>query len=176
MKNRIQNSDFANQQIESPITLIGVGNRFRGDDGAGWEIVKKLEAEILPDAQVMEALGEGASLIESMKGKERVLMFDAVYSGAKAGSIFRFEAHNQPIPAKFFNYSTHAFSLAEAIELARALNQLPEKLIVYGVEGKNFEAGTELSVEIKNAIPEVIKKVLNDIEEHCQLTKNEVTS
>jgi len=166
MKNRIQNSDFVNQQTESTITLIGVGNRFRGDDGVGWEIVEKLKAEILPDAQVIEASGEGASLIESMKGKDRVLMFDAVYSGAKAGSIFRFEAHSQPIPAKFFNYSTHAFSLAEAIELARALNQLPEKLIVYGIEGKNFQSGIGLSVEVKNAVSEVIKKVLNDIDEH----------
>jgi hydrogenase maturation protease len=127
--------------------------------------VQKLKAEVFSEAQVIEASGEGASLIEYMKDRECVLMFDAVYSGAKPGTILRFEVHNESIPTKFFNYSTHAFSVAEAIELARAMNQLPKTLLLYGVEGQNFGSGTELSSEVRNAIPEIIEKVLNDIEQ-----------
>ncbi len=33
------------------------------------------------------------------------------------------------------------FRSDDSIELSRSLNQLPAHLIVYGIEGKNFEAG-----------------------------------
>ena len=70
-----------------------------------------------------------------------------------------FDVHTQTIPTKFFHYSTHAFGIAEAIELARALKQLPQDLIVYGIEGKCFEAGIGLSREVEKAVEEVMMRV-----------------
>ncbi len=150
---------------QKTITVIGIGNSYRSDDGLGVEILRRLEGEGLPNVEIVEASGEGAYLIESIKNKNYVLVFDAVSSGAEPGTIFRFEAHKEPIPTEFFNYSTHAFSLAEGVELARTLNQMPEKLLVYGIEGEDFKSGVELSAKIKRAIPEVIKLALTDLKE-----------
>ena len=41
--------------------------------------------------------------------------------------------------------STHAVGIGEAIELARTLDRLPGRLIVYAVEGHRFDAGLGLS-------------------------------
>jgi hydrogenase maturation protease len=145
------------------ILVIGVGNEFRGDDGVGLEVARALLAEVPPHVTVLEASGEGAALMEAWKGYERVIVVDATSSGSPPGAIHRFEAHREPLPAPFFHYSTHAFSVAEAIEMARALGQLPPEIIVYGIEGKQFVAGEGLSPEVETAASAVVEGVLRDL-------------
>ena len=147
----------------STILVIGVGNEFRNDDGAGIAVARQLLEESPRPITIVEASGEGAALMESWKGYERVIVVDATSSGSFPGTIHRFEAHRQPLPAQFFHYSTHAFSVAEAIEMARALDQLPPELIVYGIEGRNFAAGEGLSPEVENAASLVVDRVLCDL-------------
>ncbi|MFQ5603561.1 MAG: hydrogenase maturation protease [bacterium] len=145
------------------VSFIGVGNRYRRDDGVGPEMVERLAARRLPQTRSLHATGEGAKLLEMMKGREVVYLFDAVCSGARPGSIFRFQAPKQTVPARFFSYSTHAFSVAEAIELGRTLNQLPRQLIVYGIEGEDFGAGLGLSKEVEISVDGVVKSVLAEL-------------
>lgn len=145
--------------------VIGIGNLYRRDDAVGLIVARRLKEKNLDHVEVLEMSGEGAALIEAWRGAEKVILIDAVRSGAEPGTIFRFEAHRQPIPTEFFHYlSTHAFSVAEAIELARTLNKLPPCLIVYGIEGKNFEAGEGLSREIELAAHEVQKQIRTTLE------------
>jgi hydrogenase maturation protease len=92
-----------------------------------------------------------------------VILIDAVSSGATPGTIHRLDAKAETIPAKFFNYSTHVFGVAEAIAMATALNQLPAELVVYGIEGKSFAAGVELSAEVACAIDEVVERIKKEI-------------
>ena len=101
--------------------------------------------------------------MDSWKDSDTVILIDAVYSGGNFGTIYRFDARKQTIPTEFFHYSTHTFGVAEAIELARALKQLPKNLIVYGIEGKCFDAGIGLSWEVEKAVEEVMKRVQQDI-------------
>jgi Ni,Fe-hydrogenase maturation factor len=72
-------------------------------------------------------------------------------------------ARAAPIPSRFFRCSTHVFSVAEAVELGRALNQLPPRLIVYGIEGKDFAAGVGLSAVVDRAADTVAARVLDEI-------------
>jgi hydrogenase maturation protease len=143
--------------------LIGIGNEYRGDDAVGLIVARRVREQALNTITVREASGEGAALIEAWTEAQTVMLVDAVCSGAKAGTIHRIEAREQSLPAKFFHYSTHAFSVAEAVELARALNQLPPRLIVYGIEGKTFAAGSGLSPEVKAAVPRVVHRILRDL-------------
>jgi hydrogenase maturation protease len=155
--------------MKSPISnckchhlVIGIGNEYRHDDAVGLIIARYLQERALDHCKVLEQNGEGAALMEEWKNAEAVILIDAVHSGAAPGTIYRFDARKQPIPTKFFHYSTHAFSVAEAIELARALNQLPPHLVVYGIEGKNFDAGQGLSPEVEKAAWEVVGRVVED--------------
>lgn len=154
------------------ILLIGVGNKFRQDDAVGLAISRRLDAlriaekirnQFPPEIKIVEASGEGVALMELWQNASIVYLFDAVISGAEVGKIHRIDAQVQTVPAKFFNYSTHAFSVAEAVELARTLNQLPPKLIIYGVEGKNFAHGIGLSPEVEQAKEEVAHQVLVEL-------------
>jgi hydrogenase maturation protease len=150
----------------TPIVLIGIGNAYRSDDGVGLAAIKALKARGLPNILITECSGDGTELIEIWETARKVILIDAVSSGAKPGTIYRFDALTQPFPTHFSFQSTHAFGVAEAIELARALDQLPPLLIVYAIEGKNFTTGVGLSPEVENALRKAVEQVEHEVLEH----------
>jgi hypothetical protein len=48
-------------------------------------------------------------------------------------------------PIAFAPRSTHAFGVAETVELARSLGRLPGYLVAYLIEGERFETGAPFS-------------------------------
>jgi hydrogenase maturation protease len=146
------------------ILLIGVGNEYRSDDGVGLVVARKIHEKMISSITVKEESGEGAAMIEAWQGFQNVIIVDAVSSGAMPGTIFRIDAHKETVPIKFFHYSTHAFSVAEAVELARTMNFLPSKLIVYGIEGNNFFAGTAISLFVQQAADKIIKQIVKEMQ------------
>ena len=142
--------------------VIGLGNELRGDDGAGIEVARRLRglaAEAGIDVRAQQ--GEPAGLIDAWSGRKAVVVVDTMRSGAEPGTICRFDASCEPLPAQLRgSSSTHALSLAEAIELARALEQLPPRAVVFAIEGQRFETGAALSDEVRAAIPKVAGMVL----------------
>ncbi len=147
----------------SPTLIIGLGNEYRGDDAVGLVVARRLKQSAPESVRVLEESGEGAGLMESWQDADAVVLIDAAHSGAAPGTVHRLDAHVQPIAKKFFRFSTHAFGVAEAVELARTLGRLPPRLIVYGVEGKSFEAGVGLSPEVEAAAQEVVERVLGEL-------------
>lgn len=145
------------------VQVIGIGNEYRGDDALGLLVVRKLAERKLAGIEIIEASGEGTELIELMKDAPAAILVDAARSGAAAGTILRFEMGNSPLPGNFSAHSTHAFGIAEALEMARALNQLPPRLIVFGIEGQNFELGSEMSQEIRMGIEHAVDMISSEI-------------
>jgi hydrogenase maturation protease len=145
------------------IVVIGVGNEYRSDDRAGIAVARRLRALFPADVTILEESGEGTALMETWQGAAWVTLVDAVRSGASPGTIHRLDARAAPLPMGFFHYSTHAFSVAEAVELARSLDQLPAHLVVYGIEGANFAAGTELSPAIEQAVEVVVERLAEEV-------------
>jgi hydrogenase maturation protease len=149
---------------ENMTLVIGIGNDFRRDDAAGLITAQRLKGIVGNKVLILEQSGDGALLIESWTDSEKVVLVDAAQSGKTPGTIYRFEANKFPLPGKFLRYSTHQLGVNEAIELARALKQLPQQLIVFGIEGKYFGPGRGLSPEVAQSIPELIDQVKWEIE------------
>ena len=139
------------------ILIVGIGNIFRRDDGAGIEVVRRLAARDLEGAELKEESGEGASLMEAWRGYRSVILVDAVSSGFPAGALHFLNPLEKKVPSEFFHYSTHAFSVAESVEMARALEILPERMWIYGIEGKDFGSGEGLTAEIERSVREVVR-------------------
>lgn len=146
------------------IVVIGIGNPYRGDDGAGVAVVRKISELSITGVTVIIQDGEAARLIESWNENDSVIVVDTVSSGQDPGVLVRFDAVEDPLPVKYFSHSsTHSFSLAEAVELARVLDKLPARLVIYGIEGKNFDNGSEISSEVTATIEEVTERIIRDI-------------
>ena len=142
------------------VLIIGIGNRFRRDDGVGPWVADRLRERGLP---AIEHSGEGAGLIEAWSAARRVVIVDAVASGAAPGTLYRLDAADTELPRHFFRYSSHLFGLAEAIATARALGRLPPRLIVHGIEGGDFGFGDTLGPEVAAAAETVARRITEEI-------------
>jgi hydrogenase maturation protease len=150
------------------ILVIGVGNEYRSDDAVGLAVARLLRQLSLENVRVIEETGEGASLLDSWKGADTVIIVDAASSGAKPGTIHRVDARARQIPRGLLHYSTHAFSVGEAVELARVMGQLPPHVLVYGIEGERFEEGVELSGAVRESVGAVVELVLKQVRASAQ--------
>jgi hydrogenase maturation protease len=143
--------------------VVGVGNDLRGDDAAGLEVARRVRLAAPAGVEVVEASGDGAALIDAWQNAALAVVVDACVSGAEPGTIRRFEAARAPLPAVLASRSTHAFGLAEAVEMARALGRLPDRLVVFAIEGRDFAAGAPLSPAVARAVAEAVTAVLREI-------------
>jgi hydrogenase maturation protease len=141
--------------------VIGVGNALRGDDAAGLRVAQLLAERGLDN--VRESSGEIASLIDLWQGADFALLVDAAQSGAEPGFISRFDVSTEPLPVEFLHCSTHAFGVAEAVELARALETLPPRVIVFGIEGISFEHGAILSPEVAAGVEQAAAMIETEL-------------
>jgi hydrogenase maturation protease len=143
--------------------VLGVGNRWRRDDGAGPEVARRVRDRAAAAVVVRELEDEPIALIDAWLGAGAVVVVDALRSGAAPGTIVRADASNEPLPAALRGCaSTHAIGVADAIELARALGRLPARLVVFGVEGRSFEVGHGLSAQVAAVIDGLADRVLNE--------------
>ncbi len=150
------------------LLIIGVGNPDRGDDGVGPIVARQLDNFLhsyigAKEIDVIESWGEATSLVSTMDGWRTVVFVDAALSEAEPGTYRRIDAAEGQMPTDLAEVSSHGFGLAQAIELARALGALPDRCVVYAIEGKSFEAGDDLSPEVADAAKAVVADIIQTI-------------
>jgi hydrogenase maturation protease len=116
---------------------------------------------------VLAVEGEATEVMSGWAGCGVAIIIDAVYSGEPPGHVHRLDAASGPLPRELFRLSTHAFGVAEAIELGRALGMLPKRIVVFGIEGRNFDAGSELTPSVAAVVDEVVERILREIDERA---------
>lgn len=156
--------NFPTSDVGKSVQVIGVGREFRGDDGVGLLVAQWVRARNLPQVTVREEQTPGPDLAAHWEENTLVILVDAMRAGMAPGTMCRFEVESDLLPARLFvGASSHSWGVAESIELARVLQQLPPRLIVYGIEGKTFDPGTEISPEVRQAAREVVERILVEI-------------
>ena len=150
--------------------IIGVGNEDRRDDAVGLIVARCLRKTLPPAVVIHEESGDSIRLMELWKGSEVTIIIDAAQSGSKPGHIHRFEARESTLPKNVFQYSTHTFTLSHAVELARAMNELPSTLVIYGIEGENFDEGQGLSSALDRAARRLADSIVLEVLERTGLT------
>jgi hydrogenase maturation protease len=144
--------------------VVGVGNALRGDDAVGIVVAERLRERVPDDVDIVECEQEPSRLLDAWRDADLAVVVDACSSGRPPGTVHRFDASGDPLPARVFRSSTHAFGVGDAVELARALDRLPRQIVIYGVEGGQFTAGTGLSPEVESAIEQVAEEVVRELQ------------
>jgi len=138
--------------------VVGVGNRNRGDDGVGPRVVDAVRARLAHVATYL-AHGDLSDLVMRWEPEQQVIVVDAMVSGRPPGSIVEVNAVEEHLPIDSGLLSSHGVGLAEAVELARALDRLPARLTIFGVEAERFEHLGEIGTNVASAIDEVVDRI-----------------
>jgi hydrogenase maturation protease len=140
------------------VLVVGLGQRDRGDDAVGPAVVEKA-AELLPGEVTVACQEDPTALMDLWSGAALVVVADAIRSGQPPGTVQVLHAHDGPLSVGTCTASTHAFGLAEAIELARALDRLPAQLVVVGIEATQFRLGAPLSPPVAASLDQAAQTI-----------------
>ncbi|WP_372522617.1 hydrogenase maturation protease [Sulfuricaulis sp.] len=144
------------------VHIIGVGSPF-GDDRLGW-----VAAESLQRSSVLNSLEPGriaisimdrpgAMLLALWDEADHVILMDGVRSGAVPGTRHRLTAGDVTdtcIPA-----TSHGFGIAAALQLAQVLENLPNRLLLRGIEMDVCCTGFTLSAAVTAAMPHFVREI-----------------
>lgn len=143
--------------------VIGVGNEFRRDDGAGPQLVARLRQHALAGVDYIVSDGDPVAMIEAWDGAALAVVVDAVRIDQTApGRLYRLILDRDG-PAPYPTVSSHGLGLGEAIGLARALGRMPARLIVHGIEAGDVGPGTGLTPAVAAATARLAAAVLQDL-------------
>jgi hydrogenase maturation protease len=150
------------------VVVIGVGNEYRADDGAGIAALGLLRD--LPDGvALVPSNGEATSLLETWTGAATAIVIDAVADGPAApGTLHRLDvmAETDALAGAVLTdsgTSSHDLGVRSAVALARVLGRMPGRLIVHGIQGADFSQGVTLSPPVAARIGDLAAAVLADI-------------
>ena len=148
-----------------PATLIlGLGNPLRGDDGVGPFVVKALLDRGLPQGvKALDAGSGGLALLQIMEGWDRVLVVDAADVGRQPGQFVRFRPDQAELGQRSDGLSFHETGLADALTLARALDQPLPEIIIFGVQPAHMDWGQGLSPDVSAAVPALMEAILSEL-------------
>jgi hydrogenase maturation protease len=151
--------------------VIGLGNEFRCDDGCGPLVARLINQEHCPGVRVMQPLVDGTGMVMEWNGVDVAFVIDSVRSGAAPGKVYRFEPLVETVPERVFQpTSTHRLSITQIVRLAQALRRLPQRLIVYGIEGTNFAHGTDMTSAVVQAARHVAERIASEVSQFAALT------
>jgi hydrogenase maturation protease len=142
--------------------VVGLGNPILGDDGVGWRVAESVRANLNdPDVEVLCLSLGGLALMENLAGYRRVIIVDAMSSGAPTGTLHFLSLQELDELAAQHTACVHDLSLAAALALGRELGvNLPEEIRVVGVEAAaEFDFGEMLSADIAAAVPGAARAV-----------------
>ncbi len=143
--------------------ILGLGNILMQDEGVGVRVVEAMrDVPLPPGVDLLDGGTAGLSLLELMEGYDRVIVVDAVGAGAEPGAIFKLRPEDLAAMPNVQLTSFHQVGLMGVLQLAELVGQRPEVVII-GVQPASLDWGTELTPQLKDAVPRVIEFVLREI-------------
>lgn len=154
------------------VLVLGLGNILLKDEGVGVHIAKQLQGLALPDnVEVVDGGTAGLDMLMMQESSYKLVVIDATKAGGKPGAIYKAEVKGPDIdklaktfsPWKDLKISSHQFGLIEALAAAETCNCAPSEIVIIGIEPKQVDYGLELTEEVKQKVPAIINKVLEEI-------------
>ena len=134
------------------IVVIGVGNGSRRDDGVGWVVASEVARRLGDVVEVRWCDGEPARLLDAWTDADLAVVVDAVRWGGEPGSICVLTAKEAMATTPAAPLGGHALGVGQAVALGRALGLLPRRLVMVGIEGRDYGMGEGLSAPVLTAV------------------------
>ena len=147
--------------------VLGIGNDILGDDGVGIHIAREAARRISAvDATVEETGAGGLSLLERIRGYDRLIIADAILTEqTEVGKIHRLTLKD--LVQTNDSITPHDAALRTTLEIGNSLfpGEMPKDVIVFAIETHSVEdIGSEMTPAVRAAVPKVVKMILAEIE------------
>lgn len=144
--------------------MVGLGNPILGDDGVGWKVAQEFSSIEGHSGRVaVECLSIGGlGLMERMLGYDRVILVDAIETGAcPEGNVRTFPLAALDRPGLGHSASAHDVSLDSALKTAEAMGErIPHRVDIVAIEAHRcYDFSEELSPAVAAAVPLAVSSI-----------------
>jgi len=139
-------------RLQGKVSIVGIGNRLRGDDGIGPEILKRLNNP-LPQLLLFD-VGEAPEnyLGKIVKQKpDTIVLIDAVDLSASPGTIKIIEKDD----IRDESLSTHNASLNLVAKYLQ--KETSADIFLLGIQPKTTEFGKEISRPVRESLEKIVR-------------------
>ena len=124
------------EMTETPIRILGIGNLLWADEGFGVRVVEALQARYRFPAGVecLDGGTQGLNLLGVVQEAERLAIVDAVDFGDPPGTLRLIHGADVPCFLGAKKMSLHQTGFQEVLATADLLGDLPEELLLVGLQ------------------------------------------
>lgn len=141
------------------VLVIGVGNRFRRDDGAGSAVIEALRTWHHRGIELAVSDGDPGLLLGLWSPADTVVVAETAHAEPSCPGRLHSLSADRAARLAMGPASTHGLGLGETVALAAALGRLPRALVIHAVEGTDFRMGIGLSAPVATALPALTRLV-----------------
>lgn len=145
--------------------VLGLGNPIMGDDGVGVTALQQLRDHwtLPPEVALVDGGTWGMNLLPLIEDAERLILIDAINTGAVPGTVTVLERHELP---RYFSLklSPHQIDLREVMALAELRGALPHELVAFGIQPAVVGLQTELSPAVGASMAKLVGLVADRLE------------
>lgn len=152
--------------IAPAITVLGIGNILQRDDGVGIRALEVLRRDFSFPGNVTLIDG-GTTIFHNMgifAGAEKMIVFDAVKLDGPPGTVYVFNSdeYRVKLPRKA---TSHDVGVLNTLSMLALIGQKPPEVIIIGAQPKEYDIWSEeLTPEVADAIPEMIRRAVEQLE------------
>jgi len=154
----------------SDVCIIGLGSP-HGDDQLGWELVRLLENEGVQSSvetplRITACATLGGEVLECWKGADLAIIVDAVRGALPPGTVRHIILHPQHDLSEVDAVRTltsHSIDLRALMDLAMALDEIPTRVVLIGVEVEACAPFESMSAPACAALPGLVRAVRAEI-------------
>jgi hydrogenase maturation protease len=148
------------------IGVVGIGSVLMGDDGIGPYAVELLDAgwALPPEVLLQDAGTPGPELVQFLMDLDAVIVIDTVRATGRAGELRFYRRDDVMCMPTAPRLSPHDPDLRQALLTAELAGRAPTQVLVVGVVPGRVELGTELSPEVRAALPAIGAAVRAELE------------
>jgi hydrogenase 3 maturation protease len=133
--------------LRGKVLVVGVGNRLRGDDGAGPLLIEYLKGRI--EASLLDVGEEPLNYLGVIEtaAPDTIVIFDAAEMGEEEGVVKRVDPRDL---SSCTTVSTHSIPLFQILELMKMMTGAD--IIVFGVQPGSLGLGDKVSLRVESGV------------------------
>ncbi len=137
------------------VAVIGLGNRYRRDDGLGVAAARALGDLALPRVEVVTGIMDPLTLLDVWTGVRLAVIIDAAVTTASTGGRIRCCSLDELLSSAK-SLSSHSIDVGRTYALGQALGRVPEALQIYAVDVADTGHGVGFTAQVEQAVPQVV--------------------
>ena len=159
------------------ILVLGIGNVLLTDEGIGVRALNELERRYTfpENVELLDGGTAGIELLRHIRNRDYLIIIDAMKFNQEPGTVSRVEGND--VPAAFrTRISTHQLGLSDLLAAAMLTGELPENLVLFGVEPESLDIGLNLTDTVEASVEKLTGAVIDELRSiGCSIVPIEAT-